>query len=311
MDNSRIITSATQTSHGFSEYQGYLIGLWTKLYNREPSTEAKELMFKTLTDYYHNNQSMSDVLNDFKETIGPDTAINWYTQESFIYRLVNNAFRTRDWNLVEKLRYFVGCLHMQLTREHRSFVERYHDNPSITVYRGQLTSKTEFKRLVVQNGKTVFLTSLTSTSFQEHIAMNFIKRCQPSHNEMCVLFKITIDTHLQGTQPYADISHLSAHPDEEEVLIMLGATFRVTNVLLNTYKKIPVVLLELCSNRQDYDINHDDEDSIETNRNLNVMVEHAVSSIAKQQGITDLCKQHEHPTLGKGTFGTNFSLRLA
>ena len=38
-------------------------------------------MFKTHTDHYHNNSSMSNVLNNFEETIGPDTVINWYTKE--------------------------------------------------------------------------------------------------------------------------------------------------------------------------------------------------------------------------------------
>ena len=240
-------------------------------------------MFKTLADYCRKNSNVHDILNGFKETIGPDTGIHWYTQETFIYRLVNNAFRMSDWDLVRELRYFIGCLHVQLKHEHRLFVERRHDKPLITLYRGQLMSKMEFKHLMVQKRKIVFFTSFVLASFQEHIAVNFIKLSQPSHNEIWVLFKIIIDTRLQNTQPYADITHLSAHPDEQEVLIMLGAAFRVTNVLLNTYKRIPVVLLELCSNQYEYNSEQIEEDGIGTNRNLGVTEDHGKESIWKDQ----------------------------
>ncbi|CAM4762756.1 unnamed protein product [Rotaria magnacalcarata] len=183
---------------------------------------------------------MHNVLKEFKETIGPTTAINWYTRESLIYRLVHHAFRTFDWNLIEKLRYFIGCLYMQLTREHSLFVKRYRENPVITLYRGQLMN-----------------------SFQEHVAMNFINACEPSYNEMRLLFKIIINTDLKGTQPYADITHLSTYVHEEEVLIMSGATFIVTDILLNAQKKVPIVLMELCPNQQEYDFNGVDGDSFQ------------------------------------------------
>ncbi|CAF4257255.1 unnamed protein product [Rotaria socialis] len=268
VDNARIISSITQTSNEFSEYQDNLIRLWASYYNREPSYEEKELLLKTLSEYFYTNESMHNVLKEFKDTIGPTTAINWYTRESLISRLVNHAFRTSDWNLIEKLRYFIGCLYMQLTLEHSLFVKRYHENPFITLYRGQLMNRLDFDRLIKFSSRILFLTSFISASFQEHVAMNFINACEPSYNEMRLLFKIIINTDLKGTQLYADITHLSTYVHEEEVLIMSGATFIVTDILLNTQRKVPIVLMELCPNQQEYDFKGDNGDSFQVTPEL-------------------------------------------
>ncbi|CAF1463811.1 unnamed protein product [Rotaria magnacalcarata] len=152
---------------------------------------------------------------------------------------------------------------MQLTREHSLFVKRYRENPVITLYRGQLMNRLDFDRLIKFSSRILFLTSFISASFQEHVAMNFINACEPSYNEMRLLFKIIINTDLKGTQPYADITHLSTYVHEEEVLIMSGATFIVTDILLNAQKKVPIVLMELCPNQQEYDFNGVDGDSFQ------------------------------------------------
>lgn len=255
IDNARIISDAFPDSQGFFQCQDSLLRFWGDFYDQEPSFEDKDILIKTLFEYFRHNESMQPILNEFKETIGSDTAINWYTREPLIYRLINNAFRTCDWDFLEKFRYFMNCIRTQLTVEHNSFVEKDHENPFIIAYHGHLMHKMEFDRLIQANRRILFVTGIISTSLQEHVAMNYLHNSEPSYNELRVLFKIVINKLVRGTQPYADISHLSANPHEQELMIMSGATFVVTDVLLHTQRKVPVILLELSPYQVPIDIN--------------------------------------------------------
>ncbi|CAF1178840.1 unnamed protein product [Didymodactylos carnosus] len=76
-----------------------------------------------------------------------------------------------------------------------------------------------------------------------------------SHGEQPVLFQIEIDTRLD-TKPYSDIFHVSYFQDaEEEVLIMLGAIFKIHDVAFDDEEKIWVIKLTMCRDN-DHELKH-------------------------------------------------------
>ncbi|CAF1545445.1 unnamed protein product, partial [Didymodactylos carnosus] len=58
--------------------------------------EAKRIMISKFKDYHRDNKVELRKIEDFHKTYRYDNAIEWYTKDSFVYRLINHAFRTKD-----------------------------------------------------------------------------------------------------------------------------------------------------------------------------------------------------------------------
>ncbi|CAF2961421.1 unnamed protein product [Rotaria sp. Silwood2] len=192
---------------------------------------------------------MSNILDEFEQTIGPDTAIKWYTGEHIIYRLFNTACYTHNFEFLIKLQYLIRCIHIQLQREHSLFIRHWSHKPVFSIYCGRLMTTIEFKRFKMYVGKIVFMTNFIMGNLNKTKAIQYINRCEPSENETRVLFKINIDTRVTKTQPYADITHLSNDDNEHEVLIMFGASFHVMDIIMNPHDTLPIYVLELCADK--------------------------------------------------------------
>jgi hypothetical protein len=54
-------------------------------------------------------------INDFDNNYTFDNVLKWYTKDSFVFRLVNRAFRTQNIHLILcKFQYFIILLHDKL-----------------------------------------------------------------------------------------------------------------------------------------------------------------------------------------------------
>ncbi|CAF2958556.1 unnamed protein product [Rotaria sp. Silwood2] len=56
--------------------------------------------------YYANNEVEQKKIAKFTSTYTLESAINWYTRDAFVYRLINKAFRTKDIDTIFKFRFF-------------------------------------------------------------------------------------------------------------------------------------------------------------------------------------------------------------
>ncbi|CAF3695687.1 unnamed protein product [Rotaria socialis] len=227
----------------------YLMLHWSKFYNIDTSNEGKRLLFETYTNYYKHNKRMREILQKFNLNIGPNTAIQWYTSEPFISRLLNTAFQTHNFVFLNNVRYFIHCIHLQLRNEHSGFVRNQLHKPIFSIYCGRLMTTIEFKRLKMYRNKVILITSFLMGNLDKSKAIQCINRCEPSGNETRVLLKINIDARIRNTQPYADITHLSNEHNENEILIMFGASFRLMDVIVSPYHTLPVCVFELCAER--------------------------------------------------------------
>ena len=137
--------------------------------------------------------------------------INFYTKDSFLYTVLNQALRNHDCSKLETLGPF--C---QLIRSYSRIAQDYIG----TVYRGTELSPTEIQVYKQHTGEWKTWPAYTSTSKDRVMAEMFGG----------TLFIIDIgDIKLSAPRAY-DIAHLSQYPEEEEVLIPAGVSFQILSV---------------------------------------------------------------------------------
>ncbi|CAF2739861.1 unnamed protein product [Rotaria sp. Silwood2] len=56
----------------------------------------------------------SHEIDEFEKSFADAHSIQWYTQNSFLTKILSRAFRTQEVDLLFKMRYFIQCLHKQI-----------------------------------------------------------------------------------------------------------------------------------------------------------------------------------------------------
>ncbi|CAF1396044.1 unnamed protein product [Rotaria sordida] len=179
--------------------------------------DKQELISICEKKYIENKEEMKNV-REFKRNYKSDQALWWYTKESFLYRMLNKALRRQDTSLLYLMRFFIGDLWKA--------IEKHRCQQPIRTYRCQSISQEEFDGLLNATGKLISMTSFVSTSLDAQEARSFLDH---SDGLRKVFFEIDADPRLQGVKPFADVTKLSAHPDEREVIMTVGSVYRILN----------------------------------------------------------------------------------
>lgn len=144
--------------------------------------------------------------------------INFYTKDSFLYYVLNQALRDEDHSKLETL----GPL-CYLIRNYSRFSKDYIG----TVYRGIQLDHTEIETYKDNIGQWKTWTAYTSTSRDRQMAEVF--------GNTLFIIEVT-DTKLSALRTY-DIAHISHYPHEEEILIPAGVSFQILKVEQDTQQK--------------------------------------------------------------------------
>jgi hypothetical protein len=97
--------------------------------------------------YYRDNPTQIAQINDFEQNYQSDSAIYWYSRDSFAYRLVNKALRTQNLAIIFKFRFFIRDVYMQLKKlHHDQYITRQ------TVKRKCSINITDFFSIIPLNG---------------------------------------------------------------------------------------------------------------------------------------------------------------
>ncbi|CAF1228924.1 unnamed protein product [Adineta steineri] len=197
--------------------------------------------------------SLTDLekINEFERSYQHSQAIEWYTTNSFLYRLLHQALRMEDIDTIFKLRYYIYDLHNQLAQLHRSYLYSLPSNqPILTLYRGQRMKTTELTKLQENVDKLISMNSFLSTTNDVIAAIFFAgDGClNDPDEEISAVYQITIDTSVPHSIPFAKIQYKSIFQDEDEVLFSMASVFRIDNV--EQYGALWVVELTLI-NKED------------------------------------------------------------
>jgi tetratricopeptide (TPR) repeat protein len=204
---------------------------------RVTSTDKNELICLCQKEY-KNNKDQLTILREFEQDYRSDRALWWYTRQSFVYRLLNKALRVQNIDMLFLFRFLIRDIGEQL--------KQYQCSSPIHVYRGQRISNDELEVLKVSVGQYISMNSFLSTSLDRNLALSFLSNsASENDNLQNVLFEINADPQVIGVKPFANISSHSYFVEEQEVLIMLGAIFR----LLKIYRidnQIWIIEMNLC-----------------------------------------------------------------
>jgi tetratricopeptide (TPR) repeat protein len=197
--------------------------LLLELLLRMPSNEnARNDMRTECETAYRGNSLELAKIDKFFRTYSPADCIHWYTQDSFVYRLLNKAFRTENLDLIFKFRFFIVDLYHQLKQLHRPFTG--------TLWRGQTISVAELQQLKVSQEKLVSVNTFFSTTQSSNRAVSFSGQGSGLPQLESVVFQIDVDEKICDTPAFADVTHLSSMPHENEILFTMNTVFRLIDV---------------------------------------------------------------------------------
>ena len=199
------------------------------------TNEANDRMLQWCRLYYANNPLEQSKIQQFEDSYRSDSAVRWYTKDSFLYRLLNTALREDNIDMIIDFRYFIIDLYEQLTKSHLDYVTSCQQR-HLTVYRGQKISLMELNRLTDGIGKYISVKSMFSASLSETVAQVFAELSEFDRRQslQSILFQIDIDleklTKSGKNHIFANIIHMSCIAGEKEVLFMANTQFRVISV---------------------------------------------------------------------------------
>ncbi|CAF1451560.1 unnamed protein product [Rotaria sordida] len=170
-------------------------------------------------EYYRGNLSELKNIQRFRRTYDAKDAIAWYTDECFLYRLLNRALRTEDIDGLYLFRFYIIDLCKQLEEESRKNVG------TMTLYRGQVISEQELDRIKHSVGSLISTNGFFSTTLVKIVAINFLQQAK-RHDLQQILFEIKADSSLKSVV-FADVEELSRIKGEHEVLFGIGAVFKI------------------------------------------------------------------------------------
>ncbi len=214
------------------------------------TSEAKQEMIDELFRTSSGNEMILKQIDEFNRNYHSNAAIQWYTRDSFLYRVINQTLRCDNIGLIIKYRYFIIDLYQQLSELHNQII--YANNSSkqtiLTYYRGQFMSLPDIDQFKQHVGSFMSINTFFSTASSLDIALMFAggSTLEGITPYKPVIFSIEVDPSIENTRPYATVNFYSAYEEEDEVLFALGSVFRIEKVdLLSSTDNIQVIHLKM------------------------------------------------------------------
>lgn len=205
------------------------------------TAEARSEMIEEFRRIYDDNENTLAQIQQFENTYHSDMALQWYTRDSFLYRIINQALRTCNVELMFKMRYFLIDLYVQLMHlcpSNRNFHFTSYSTRE-QFYRGQSMFQHEFEYFQKIIGQIISINTFLSTTLSLQVASAFANQ---SDDMISVIFYIEIDRDIRNKRPYGNISNFSSFLDEEEVLFAMGSIFRIESI---ENDQVPIIHLSL------------------------------------------------------------------
>ncbi|CAF1476857.1 unnamed protein product, partial [Rotaria sordida] len=195
---------------------------------------------------YIGNAAELKKMDEFQSSFKPEDAIKWYTRDSFLYRLLNQAFRSENIDEIFKFRFFIHYLHKQLFSLHREYAWQKH----LIVYHGKSLPVVHLRKLRNNINGLLSMNTFLSTTLNKAVAEIFCGDDSVRPNMEPVIFEIHVnDTAAEISQrvAYASVRNLTDFAEEEEILFSVGAVFRILSIAqdLNDSNKTWHIKLEL------------------------------------------------------------------
>jgi hypothetical protein len=198
--------------------------LFKEIIHHMPHTNQtkSDMIIQCKKDYIGNN-AVLEKIEQFQLEYTANDAIKWYSDDTFIYRIINKILRTENIDAFFAYRFFINDLSKQISKKYKEFKKK-HNLKQLTVYRGMKLSSEELETMYDNIGNLFSMNGFMSCSRTYDIALGFAKkytiryRCQP------VLLEIDVNINQADKIIFADISEQSKF-NENEILFDIGEYF--------------------------------------------------------------------------------------
>ncbi|UJR34657.1 hypothetical protein I4U23_027434 [Adineta vaga] len=206
----------------------YSYMLFVEILKEVPQTnQAKDYMLNKIISWNRYEPNELEKIERFRIDYTPDKAIQWYTEDSFIYKLINRAFRTEDVSMWYLFRFYIKDLCKQIEQVH----QEQNIKQCLILYRGQSRlPKQEFENICSNIGGLISTNGFLSSSKLFDLAYSFIADCQDEENSRVVMFEITVDAKNLENIIFVDISQHLPRSGEGEILFNIGTIFKIDSV---------------------------------------------------------------------------------
>ncbi|CAF1352639.1 unnamed protein product [Adineta steineri] len=188
----------------------------------------EEKHFKEFITYcrevYEDDEHELEHVNQLQTTYKNNVPIWWYTWNAFLYRMLNQALRSMDVDIIVRMGFFINDLHCDIQRLHSEQFDGSQSGTTFTVYRGQGLSKEDFTEMTKTKGGLLSFNNFLSTSKSRSVSLNFAQQAATNPDLVGILFVMSINpTH--STTPFASVSDVSYFHTEDEVLFSMHTVF--------------------------------------------------------------------------------------
>ena len=184
-------------------------------------------LITTCRQAYQDSKEDLRIIDDFQRDYARHSPIWWYTRECFTYRMLNQALRNQDVDILIKMGFFLRDLHRQIKHLHskgKTSRDRF------IVYRGQGLSTSDFEKIKSSRNGLISFNSFLSTSFDKEVSTDFARQALRRSGTVGVVFRMSIDPSI-STTPFVSLKGISYYGGlEEELLFSMHTVFRIGNV---------------------------------------------------------------------------------
>ncbi|CAF1429628.1 unnamed protein product [Adineta steineri] len=180
-------------------------------------------------EVYDDDEHELKNVNQLQTTYKNNIPIWWYTWDAFLYRMLNQALRLMDVDMIIRMGFFISDLHCDIQRLHS---EQFDDHPpgeTVILYRGQGLSKENFTEMTKTKGGLLSFSNFLSTSKNRDVSLNFAQQTATNPDLIGILFVMSINT-ARSTTPFASITDVSYFHTEDEVLFSMHTIFRIGDI---------------------------------------------------------------------------------
>ena len=216
--------------------------------------DAKREFLAECRHVYRGDDIEMERINRFERDYISSDAIQWYSDDGFVFRLLNQALRTQNIDIIYKCRFMFREIRKQLQD-----VQQSADLPIDIVYRSQPIIRDELEKLRRSDNGLIAMSSFLSTSVDEQVAQMYLNEGPIVNDREWLLLTIHIDDQSATSSVFAYIATngLSKKPDEMEVLFVPGTVFRIeTPPFRQSNENFWRMQLTLAQNDQCAEINH-------------------------------------------------------
>ncbi|CAF1428107.1 unnamed protein product [Adineta steineri] len=180
-------------------------------------------------EVYVDDENELKNVHQLQTTYKNNILIWWYTWDAFLYRMLNQALRQMDVDIIIRMGFFINDLHCDIQRLHSEQLGDHQSGTTFTVYRGQGLSKEDFTEMTKTKGGILSFNNFLSTSKNRNVSLYFAQQAATNPDLVGVLLVMSINpTH--STTPFASITGVSYFHTEDEVLFSMHTIFRIGDI---------------------------------------------------------------------------------